>query len=93
MMTRIIKLGAVFMLAITIVSCGAQKKEIQAAKKAIKNADFVTALSSLKQMEGTLNADEKKNQADESSRLLLLQEFGSLQKRYKPQLQRSSKSI
>ncbi|MBS9766125.1 MAG: tetratricopeptide repeat protein [Flavobacteriaceae bacterium] len=58
-MKRKILLMAVFMMSIGVF---AQKSEIKAAKKAIKKSDFVTALSELKKIEGTIGQAKEKYQ-------------------------------
>ncbi len=58
-MKKRILLMAVFMMSIVAF---AQKSEIKAAKKAIKKSDFVTALSELKKIEGTIGQAKEKYQ-------------------------------
>ncbi len=58
-MKRKVLLLAVFMMSIGVF---AQKKEIKAAKKAIKKSDFVTAINELKKVEGTIGEAKEKYQ-------------------------------
>lgn len=51
---------AIFMMSLAVF---AQKNELKAAKKAIKKSDFTTALSALKQVEGTIGSAKQKYQS------------------------------
>lgn len=59
-MKKQILLLTIFMISVVAF---AQKKELRAAKKAIKKQDYATAIASLKQIEGTIGEAKQKYQA------------------------------